>query len=173
MQLAPRNSPAPSLAKQRPRGARSSDGSSHRSCVKDAPERMPRIVWYTPLGLSALRTSPALRASEFGPDDHDSLATLWRSSTGATLLDFVVRYERVEIHRSARRHGVVDDDITHAIAHRLVIDDLGEEPDRWLVIGPDRAGNLLEIVVLISSDGDEFVIHAMSMRPKYRKLLES
>ena len=87
------------------------------------------------------------------------------------VLDFVVRYERVEIHRSARRHGV-DDDITHAIAHRLVIEDLGEEPDRWLVIGPDRAGNLLEIVVLISSDGDEFIIHAMSMRPKYRRLLE-
>lgn len=63
-------------------------------------------------------------------------------------------------------------DISHAIAHRLVIDDLGEDPDRWLVIGPDRAGNLLEIVVLISSDGNEFAIHAMPMRPKYRKLVE-
>ena len=88
------------------------------------------------------------------------------------VLDFVLRYERVEIHRSARRHGVDDDDITHAIAHRLVIDDLGEEPDRWLAIAQIGAGNLLEIVVLISSDGDEFIIHAMSMRPKYRKLLE-
>jgi hypothetical protein len=29
-----------------------------------------------------------------------------------------------------------------------VDDDLGEDPDPWLVIGPDRAGNLLEIVVL-------------------------
>ena len=86
--------------------------------------------------------------------------------------NFVVRFERVEIHRSARRHGVDDDDITHAIAHPLVIDDLGEDPDRWLGIGPDRAGNLLEIVVLISSDGIEFAIHAMPMRPKYRKLLE-
>lgn len=65
-----------------------------------------------------------------------------------------------------------DDDIAHAVAHRLVIDDLGEDPDRWLVIGPDRAGNLLEIVVLIPSDGSEFAIHAMPMRPKYRKLLE-
>lgn len=65
-----------------------------------------------------------------------------------------------------------DDDITHAIAHRLVIDDLGEDPDRWLVIGPDQAGNMLEIVVLVSRDGNEFVIHAMPMRPKYRKLLE-
>ena len=65
-----------------------------------------------------------------------------------------------------------DDDITHAIAHRLVIDDLGEDPDRWLVIGPDQAGNMLEIVVLVSRDGNEFVILAMPMRPKYRKLLE-
>ncbi len=85
---------------------------------------------------------------------------------------FVVRFGGVEIHRSAERHGVDDDDITHAITYRLIIDDLGEDPDRWLVIGPDRAGNLLEIVVLISSDGNEFVIHAMPMRPKYRKLLE-
>ena len=78
----------------------------------------------------------------------------------------------MEIHRSARRHGVDDDDITHAIAHRLVIDDLGEDPDRWLAIDPDRAGNLLEIVVLISTNGNEIAIHAMPMRPKYRKLLE-
>ena len=79
---------------------------------------------------------------------------------------------RVEIDRSARRHGVDDDDITHAVAHRLVVDDLGEDPDRGLILGPDRAGNLLEIVVLIAGDGTEFVIHAMPMRPTYRKLLE-
>ena len=90
----------------------------------------------------------------------------------ARVAHFVVRFWRVEIHRSARRHGVDDDDITHAIAHRLVVDDLDEDPDRWLVLGPDRAGNLLEVVVLISIDGNEFVIHAMPMRPKYRKLLE-
>ena len=64
------------------------------------------------------------------------------------------------------------DEITDAIADLLVIDDLGEDPDRWLAIGPDRAGNLLEIVVLVASDGDELVIHAMPMRPKCRKLLE-
>jgi predicted HicB family RNase H-like nuclease len=37
---------------------------------------------------------------------------------------------------------------------------------------PDSAGNLLEIVVLIASTAVEIVIHAMPMRPKYRKLLE-
>ena len=60
----------------------------------------------------------------------------------------------------------------HAVEHALVVDDLGEDPDRWLVLGPDTAGNLLELVVLISRDGDEIIIHAMPMRPKYRRLLE-
>jgi hypothetical protein len=88
-------------------------------------------------------------------------------------MNFVVRFARVEIHPSARRHGVNDDDILHAVANPLAVDDLGEDPDRWLVIGPDRAGNLLEIVVvLISGTSDEIIIHAMPMRPKYRKLLQ-
>ena len=78
----------------------------------------------------------------------------------------------MEIHPSARRHGVDVDEILHAVANALVVDDLGEDPDRWLVIGPDSAGNLLEIVVLIASTADEIVIHAMPMRAKYRKLLE-
>ncbi len=86
-------------------------------------------------------------------------------------LDSVVRYSRVEIHSSARRHGVKDLDIQHAVEHSLAIEDIGEDPDRWLVIGPDRAGNLLELVVLVDQRG-EIVIHAMALRPKYRKLLE-
>ena len=60
----------------------------------------------------------------------------------------------------------------HVVEHSLVVDDLGEDPDRWLVLGPDTAGNLLEVVVLISDEGDEIIIHAMPMRPKYRRLLE-
>lgn len=78
----------------------------------------------------------------------------------------------MEIHSSARRHGITDEDILHAIEHSMVVDDLGEDPDRWLVIGPDHAANLLEIVVLITSEGDELIIHAMPLRPRYRKLLE-
>jgi hypothetical protein len=79
----------------------------------------------------------------------------------------------VEIHRSARRHGITDDDILHALEHSLLVEDLGEDPDRWLVIGPDRAANLLEIVVLVTAEGDELIIHAMPLRAIYRKLLES
>jgi hypothetical protein len=78
----------------------------------------------------------------------------------------------VEIHSSARRHGIVDDDILHAIEHSMVVDDVGEDPDRWLVIGPDRAANLLEVIVLVTAEGDEVIIHAMPIRAVYRKLLE-
>ncbi len=41
---------------------------------------------------------------------------------------------------------------------------------RYLVLGPDRAGNLLELVVLDRPQGPG-VMHAMPMRAKYRPLL--
>ncbi len=78
----------------------------------------------------------------------------------------------MEIHDSAHRHDVAEEDMLHAVEHSLVVDDLGEDPDRWLVLGPDTAGNLLELIVLISREGDEIIIHAMPMRPRYRRLLE-
>jgi hypothetical protein len=45
-------------------------------------------------------------------------------------------------------------------------------PDRWLVLGPDRAANLLEVIVLVADEGDELIIHAMPLRPVYRRVLE-
>jgi hypothetical protein len=53
---------------------------------------------------------------------------------------------RVELHPSARRHGVPDNDIAHAF---------------------------LELVVLTTAEGEQLVVHAMPLRPKYRRLLES
>ena len=80
--------------------------------------------------------------------------------------------KRVEIHGSARRHGVANQDILHAIEHALAIEDAGEDPDRWLVIGPDTAANLLEVVVMITAEGSQIAIHPMPTREKYARLLE-
>jgi hypothetical protein len=55
--------------------------------------------------------------------------------------------------------------------HALALEDAGEDPDRWLLIGPDTAGNLLEVVVMITAEGTQVTIHAMPMRDKYRRLL--
>jgi hypothetical protein len=55
------------------------------------------------------------------------------------------------------------EEIEHALRNAVVVEEIAEDPTRYLVLGPDRAGRLLELVVA--------VIHAMPMRPKYRHLL--
>jgi hypothetical protein len=92
---------------------------------------------------------------------------LWRW----TSTSFSYYNKRVEIHASARKHGVADQDTLHAIDHALALEDAGEDPDRWLLIGPDTAGNLLEVVIMITAEGTQLVIHAMPMRDQYRRLL--
>ena len=64
----------------------------------------------------------------------------------------------MEIHPLARKHGVADEDIPHAIDHALAIEDAGEDPDRWLILGPDRSGNLLEVVVLVTIEDAQLAI---------------
>lgn len=39
-----------------------------------------------------------------------------------------------------------------------------------LVLGPDRAGNQLELAALVADDGTVVVVHAMPMRAKYAHL---
>src|ERR1035437_2673088 len=54
---------------------------------------------------------------------------------------------RVEVHRSARKHGISDDDIHTAAQQYLIaytIDD--DQPPRELRLGFDTRGRLLEIV---------------------------
>lgn len=77
---------------------------------------------------------------------------------------------RHEIHESARKHGVADDDIHHAIDHPMVEADI-DDGDKVLRIGPDRSGNLLEVVSIVRRDAPELVIHAMRARPAFLRLL--
>ena len=76
----------------------------------------------------------------------------------------------MEIYESARKHGVSDEDIRHSSEHALVVAD-EEDTGRVLYLGPDRAGNLLEIVAVLRNDDTEIVIHAMRMRRIYEPLL--
>ena len=75
----------------------------------------------------------------------------------------------MEIYESARKHGVADHDILHAIEHALVA---GEHDDaKVLYLGPDRAGNLLEVITVMRVGDSEIAIHAMTMRTKYEPFL--
>jgi len=75
----------------------------------------------------------------------------------------------VEGLRSALRHGIPSEDVHHAIINAVAVGEVGDDPVRWLVLGPDRAGNLLELVVM--DRPGPAVIHAMPMRATYRRLL--
>ena len=76
----------------------------------------------------------------------------------------------MEIYESARKHGIADADIQDGIDNALVVaDEEGEA--KVLYLGPDRAGNLLEIVSVVRDDDTEIVIHAMRMRRIYERSL--
>lgn len=49
-------------------------------------------------------------------------------------------------------------------------DDDTEQGDRLLIIGPDSAGNLLELLAARTDTRELLVFHAMAMRSKYRDL---
>ena len=76
----------------------------------------------------------------------------------------------MEVLWSALRHSVNAEDIHHALRNAVVIEDVDEDPTRDLVLGPDRAGRFLELVVMDRPQGPA-AMHAMPMRPKYRGLL--
>ena len=75
----------------------------------------------------------------------------------------------MEIHQSARKHGIADEDIEHATARAMAIED--QDDDTRLYLGPSRGADLLEVVTIVRDDGSELAIHAIRMRTKYQRLL--
>ena len=78
----------------------------------------------------------------------------------------------MRVHHTAFRHGISLEAIEHALRHSLIVVvlNLEDDPPRVLAIGPDHSGILVEVVSLALDDGN-FVIHAMRLRPSYRRLL--
>ena len=72
----------------------------------------------------------------------------------------------MEILSSARRHGLADDDILHAVANAITIDPAHD--DGLFFISPGHAGQLLEVLGRQTPDG-LLAFHAMPMTPKYRR----
>lgn len=59
-----------------------------------------------------------------------------------------------------------DEAIVHAFNNPVRVEDLDE--GLVMLVGPDHAGNLLEIGVVTADDGP-VVVHAMPARPKYQR----
>ncbi|MGA2164748.1 MAG: hypothetical protein ABSH36_09790 [Solirubrobacteraceae bacterium] len=51
----------------------------------------------------------------------------------------------------------------------MVIED--HDDDTRLYLGAARDATLLEVLTIVRDDGSELAIHAMAMRPEYRRLL--
>lgn len=70
----------------------------------------------------------------------------------------------MQITDSARKHGIADADILHAVANPFrIIEQEYDGEIRTLVIGADHSARLLEIVIV---DTDR-IIHADVLRPKF------
>jgi hypothetical protein len=70
----------------------------------------------------------------------------------------------MRIGEPARKHGVANRDIQHAIEN-AIRQHVGDE--FAMLIGPVSDGRLLEIGVLDLEGDDPVVIHAMPARPKF------
>ena len=72
------------------------------------------------------------------------------------------------IRDSARKHGVTDGDMCHAVAQAMVVLTVDEGFEgRAMHLGPDAVGRLLEVVTVAQSVGAQVIIHAMPMRRKF------
>ena len=71
----------------------------------------------------------------------------------------------LRIAEAARKHGVGDDDMVHAV--RMAIAEWELEDGLTMLVGPARDGELLEVGVLGIDGDDPVIIHAMSARPRY------
>ena len=87
---------------------------------------------------------------------------------------FVLRYADPEIHETALKHEVSELDIRHACSNSSDIFELDQESYeiKILIIGPDSAGNLLEVIGLEIDNQSLLIIHAMKIRKSVMHLLE-
>lgn len=79
----------------------------------------------------------------------------------------------LRVRDSALKHGYSIEDISHAIDMALVAKEIDpdNDPPKVLFIGPDLAGNLLEVMGGEISGDVLLIWHADACRSQYLKLL--
>lgn len=79
----------------------------------------------------------------------------------------------LRVTKSALKHGLTAEDISHAVDMALYenVLDTDHDPPKLLIIGPDGAGNLLELVGGEVAENILLIWHADRCRPAYLALL--
>jgi uncharacterized DUF497 family protein len=73
----------------------------------------------------------------------------------------------IEFSESAFKHGVTEANIRYALWHPLHEQLLESYINKWLVVGYDAVGNLIEVAYNIIDDNAINVFHAMPCRKKF------
>ena len=73
----------------------------------------------------------------------------------------------IEFNDAAFKHGITKANIRYALWHPLHEQLLENYVNKWLLIGYDAAGNLIEIAYNIIDDDTINVFHAMPCRKKF------
>ncbi len=90
----------------------------------------------------------------------------WTQAQRCVLFGLTTSLVGVEILASARRHGISDDDIRHAVENSLTGGRSDEETGFAMLVGLDQSGNLIEIGIVVTDD-IEYAIQAMRARNRY------
>ncbi|MGV0050808.1 hypothetical protein ACRU43_16425 [Mycobacterium colombiense] len=79
----------------------------------------------------------------------------------------------LRIAKSALKRRYTREDISHAYDMAIYEGVLDEdaEPAKILTIGPDLAGNTIELIGAEQSNGDHLIWHSMKCRPEYEALI--
>ena len=77
----------------------------------------------------------------------------------------------VEFNEAAFRHGISREDILCAYMNRIYDAAVGGLPEKYVVIGFNRAGNPLEIMYNPIDDNTINIFHAMEARKSLVKML--
>jgi hypothetical protein len=79
----------------------------------------------------------------------------------------------LRVHPSALKHGCTVEGISHAADMALYVGNLdsGGDIPKLLILGPDEAANILELVGGELTDAVLLIWHAMPCRPEYFNLL--
>ena len=104
---------------------------------------------------STLQTASVLQSAGPYPAEGSRVDTSWSASAGklgwACAVEISYYNSLVEIHSSARKHGVGDEDIEHAVENAMSIDE--QEDDTRLYLGPARPRNYLRWSPLLARTG--------------------
>ena len=73
----------------------------------------------------------------------------------------------MEITDSARKHGVPDEDMLHAVRCRK--SRWPQEEGIWMYIGPTRSGHVMLEVAVVDDGRGARIIHAMVARAKFQR----